>query len=345
MTENATTDPNSDSEPMPAAPVAESRADEAVASHALEGAELQDPIVEQTACVPETHEPEAPPAPVAGTPAEPATEPEPLREVVPEVVATVSAAEPPAVTEEAPTPAKKPRAPRAPKVAATVAPAAIPDVAGTSTEAPVHPKPEIKKKWYAIKVQSGREDTIKAAILRKVAIEGLEDVFGQIMIPFEEVIEKKTVKVKDKKTGETTTQEKKVTRKKKKFQGYLFAELEFNDRMLYLFRETSGVGDFLNLRTKPGEAPTPEPMPDHEVLAMLTGVSVKPGGPAKKVKLEFEKGDRVRIREGSFANSEGEVTVISEPKDPTDAPKITVVVTFWGRPLPVELEYWQVAKV
>lgn len=205
-------------------------------------------------------------------------------------------------------------------------------------------EPENKKKWYAIKVQSGREDTIRAAILRKVAIEGLEDVFGQIMIPFEEVIEKKAVRVKDKKTGEYTTQEKKVTRKRKKFQGYIFAELEFNDRILYLIRETSGVGDFLKLRNKPNEPPTPEPMTDAEVKQML-GEKVGPAaGTAAKIKVEFEKGDRVRIREGSFKDSEGEVKDITLPKDPTDPPKITVVVTFWGRPLDVELEYWQVVK-
>ena len=56
------------------------------------------------------------------------------------------------------------------------------------------------------------------------------------------------MKVKDKKTGEKVTQEKKVVKEKKKFPGYLFAEVEFNDRILYLFRETSGVGDFVGGR-------------------------------------------------------------------------------------------------
>ncbi len=249
----------------------------------------------------------------------------------------------PEVAEES-QPTKKPRP--AKKSEEDEEPEPVAAASDDDDDEPAEPVPENKKKWYAIKVQSGREDTIKAAILRKVAIEGLEEYFGQIMIPYEEVIEKKAVKVKDKKTGDTVTVERKVTRKRKKFQGYLFAELEFNDRILYLFRETSGVGDFLNLRNKPNEPPTPEPMSDQEVQQMLTGE--KQAGvdnKGKKIKIEFEKGDRVRIREGSFANSEGEVTAISEPKDPTDAPKITVVVTFWGRPLPVELEYWQVAKV
>ncbi len=53
----------------------------------------------------------------------------------------------------------------------------------------------------------------------------------------------------------------------------------------------------------------------------------------------------MKIREGPFANSEGEVKSIAEPKDPTETPKITVVVTLWGRPVEVELEYWQVEKV
>ncbi len=212
--------------------------------------------------------------------------------------------------------------------------------AATPAEEP--PPPENKKKWYAIKVQSGREDTIKAAILRKVAIEGLEQYVGQIVIPVEEVVEKKTVRIKDKKTGEYTTQERKVTKKKKKFHGYIFAELEFNDRILYLFRETSGVGDFLNMRGKP---PVPEPMPEHEVQSMLTGITVKDPLKRAKFKLDFEKGDRVRIREGSFINNEGEVKEISEVKDPTDTPKVKVELTFWGRPLEVELDASQVEKI
>ncbi len=337
MTEHATTDNITSDEPKPAVP--DTHTIGAVPELVLEGTDLQQQIAENAADVTESL-------------AEPVAE---SRAEAPADEAATPAAEEPATEPLAPKPAKKPRAPRAPKVADATAseehphvePAATPDPALTvavspTEEATVAPKLENKKKWYAIKVQSGREDTIKAAILRKVAIEGFEETFGQILIPFEEVIEKKSVRVKDKKTGDYTTQEKKVVRKKKKFQGYLFAELEFNDRILYLFRETSGVGDFLNLR---GTPPVPEPMPDHEVQQMLTGVVTGKGDKNKKVKLEFEKGDRVRIKEGSFANSEGEVKEISLPKDPTDAPKITVVVTFWGRPLDVELEYWQVAKV
>lgn len=246
-------------------------------------------------------------------------------------------------------PAKAKKAKRVKKVEAAedeAPPAPEPADAAAAEVAPVEgeaPK-ENKKKWYAVKVQSGREDTIKAAILRKVAIEGLEEIFGEIAIPVEEVIEKKPVRVKNKKTGEYEYQEKKVTKKKKKFHGYIFANVEFNDRILYLFRETSGVGDFLNVRGSPG-APVAEPMPDHEVQAMLTGIAQKDPNKKVKIRLDFEKGDKVRIREGSFANQEGEVKFITEAKDPSEAPKVTVLLTFWGRPLDVEVEANQVEKV
>lgn len=376
MTDDATTAADAtDSKPTPPGAGADAHRTDATPEPTLEGEALQDQIAERANIVTTDPEPAASPEPAAEAeppdvqaeseatpPAEDEPPPalsgyegvaDPFAADAKPVGAEGFAPEPDAPAEdEADKPAKKPRTSK--KAAAALAtpdeePAA-PEAAAaeategeeTAPESPAAPPPENKKKWYAIKVQSGREDTIKAAILRKVAIEGLEDGFGQIMIPFEEVIEKKQVRVKDKKTGDYVTQEKKVTRKKKKFQGYLFAELEFNDRILYLFRETSGVGDFLNLR---GTPPVPEPMPDHEVQAMLTGVSVKPGGASKTVKVDFEKGDRVRIKEGSFANSEGEVKEIIFPKDPTDAPKIIVEVTFWGRPVPVDLEYWQVAKV
>lgn len=173
------------------------------------------------------------------------------------------------------------------------------------------------------------------------------------MIPVEEVIVKKKVKVKNKKTGETTTQEKNVTKYNKKFHGYLFAEVEFNDEILYVFRETSGVGDFVGVSAKrtqgAWERPAPSPMTDDEVKSMLTGIptpgSRGKGGKKTVVKLDVEKGDKVRIRNGAFVGSEGEVKSITEPKDPTETPKVTVVVTFWGRPVDVEVDYWEVDKI
>ncbi|MCX8138458.1 MAG: hypothetical protein N3E46_02115 [Gemmataceae bacterium] len=237
---------------------------------------------------------------------------------------------------------------KAAQQAASTPPATDTSDAGTpaAPEAAVSPSSSGgNKKWYVIKVASGREESIKTAIERKIKIEGLEQYFGQIVIPYEELVLKKTVKVKDKKTGEMVTQEKKTVKKQKKFPGYLFAELEINDRILYLFRETSGVGDFVGAR---GARREPTPMTEREVQQILTGV-VLPGdrkklGPRQIVKLDFEKGDKVRIREGAFANMEGEVKAITEAKEEGDTPKVTVQVTVFGRPVDVTLDYWQVDK-
>jgi transcriptional antiterminator NusG len=194
-------------------------------------------------------------------------------------------------------------------------------------------------------VQSGREESIRAAIERKVKIEGLEEYFGQIAIPVEQVTQVK--KVTEKKNGEKVTKEKRVVKDQKKFPGYLFAEVEFNDRILYLFRETSGVGDFVGAA---GPTKPPPPMSDREVQAMLNNLPDPDGGKKGgkggkiKVKIEIEKGDKVRIREGAFSGMEGEVKGLSEPKD-DETPKVTVEVSIFGRPVPVELDYWQVDKV
>ncbi len=118
--------------------------------------------------------------------------------------------------------------------------------------------------------------------------------------------------------------------------------MEFNDRILYLFRETSGVGDFVGASLKRD----PTPMTDREVRAMLTGVADgEPGKPAsKKVKLDYEKGDKVKIRDGAFANMEGIVKSITDTKDTGETPKVEVEVHIFGRPVQVVLDYWHVDR-
>jgi transcriptional antiterminator NusG len=198
------------------------------------------------------------------------------------------------------------------------------------------------KRWYVVKVASGREESIKAAILRKVKIDGLEPYFGQIVIPVERITEVK--KVKEVKNGEKITREKRVVKERKKFPGYLMAEVEFNGDILTLFRDTNGVGDFVGA-TGPGKPPPP--MSDIDVQRMLYGMTGSAANEGKKVqvKLDFEKGDKVRIREGAFANYEGEVKVIVDTKESGETPKVTVEVQVLGRPVPIELEYWQVDKI
>jgi transcriptional antiterminator NusG len=215
-----------------------------------------------------------------------------------------------------------------------------------SAIAAAEPAPDSKRKWYVVKVASGREESIKAALERKIKIEGLEEFLGQIVIPVERVTEVK--KVRETKNGEKVTKEKRVIKEKKKFPGYLMVEVEFNDQILYVFRETAGVGDFVG--AAPGKPPVP--MSDRDVQAMLGSMLPEEAkgkvGARKpmKVKIDLEKGDKVRIRDGAFAGMEGEVKDIAEPKDEMETPKIAVEVSIFGRPVKIDnLEYWQIDKV
>lgn len=195
------------------------------------------------------------------------------------------------------------------------APAESPEAPAAVSEGPSN------KNWYVVKVQSGREESIKEAIERRVKIEGLEEFFGQIVIPTERITEIKSGK--------------RVQKDRKLYPGYLMAEVEFNDRILYLFRETSGVGDFVGGSV----SRPPPPMPPREVERMLRSQG-KPKEDSVVAKPQFEQGDRVKVRDGTFAGMEGEVKELLESLG-----RVRVELTIFGRPVPVELEYWQVEPV
>ena len=146
---------------------------------------------------------------------------EPLGEAV--------AAPPPAAPEAPPAEGKKGAIKPAPAKSSDAAPAPSVDTTPGAADAP--PPVPSKKRWYVVKIQSGREESIKEAIERRVKIEGLEEFFGQIIIPVERVTEMRGGK--------------RVVKERKLYPGYLMVEVEYNDQILYLFRETSGVGDFV----------------------------------------------------------------------------------------------------
>jgi transcriptional antiterminator NusG len=252
----------------------------------------------------------------AATDAVPHPEPEtPAPELAPEPLSSAAPPNPDvAVKEEKAKPTKQSKSAKA-SAAHKDPDKAEPDAAG---QAPTN------KRWYAVKVQSGREESIKDAIERRVKIEGLEEYFGQILIPVERVQEIKSGK--------------RVVKERKKFPGYLMAEVEYNDRILYLFRETSGVGDFVGGDAR-GNRPPP-PLPQREIDRMLGGPPGKDEGKAIPEKPAFEKGDRVKVKDGIFAGMEGEVKDILEAKG-----QVRVELTIFGRPTSVELEYWQVEQL
>lgn len=176
------------------------------------------------------------------------------------------------------------------------------------------------RQWYVLKVQSNREKSIRDSLVRRIRQEGLEEFFGEIVIPTEKIVETKSGK-------------KKVT-EQKLYPGYLMVQMDLNDDTWYLVRSTGGVGDFT------GSAGKPIPMQDHEIQRMLGRQEGKKEEGPLKVKVDFQSGDHVKIKEGAFESFEGTIEAIDEANG-----KITVLIQIFGRPTPVDLEYWQVERV
>jgi len=211
---------------------------------------------------------------------------------------------------------------------------------GAATEAPEVPEPAEEPAgthvdgveptrpgmaWYVLRVASNKEEQVREALDRKVKIEGLEQRIGRILVP--------TTKEKRMKGGQVKITEKKL------YPGYVFVEMATDpdgsipENVWFLVKETMGVGDFIGSDGKPTQ------MRDHEVEKMLLA-SLAPEDEATLSGLEFTKGDRVKIKEGSFQNYEGNVDTIDEAKG-----IVTVLLTIFGRATPVDVEYWQLEKL
>jgi transcriptional antiterminator NusG len=174
-------------------------------------------------------------------------------------------------------------------------------------------------KWYILKVQSNREESIREGLLRRVAIQGLSRFFGDVIVPTEKVTEFKGGK--------------KRVIKRKLYPGYLVVNMEINEETWFLVRETTGIGDFT------GASGHPTPMLPHEVDKIVAKQEEK-SEKAPKLKISFNAGERVKINEGTFENFEGEVESIDETNG-----IVTVMINIFGRSTPVQLEYWQVEVV
>ncbi len=180
-------------------------------------------------------------------------------------------------------------------------------------------------KWYVLRVASNKEEQVRESLERKVRIESLGDRIGRILVP--------TAKEKRMKGGQVKIFEKKL------YPGYVFVEMateadgSISEGVWFLVKETMGVGDFIGSDGKPTS------MRDHDVEMMLLAAA-KPDEQATLQGMEFQKGDRVKIKEGSFQNFEGTVDTIDETKG-----IVTVLLTIFGRATPVDVEYWQLEKV
>lgn len=178
--------------------------------------------------------------------------------------------------------------------------------------------------WFVLRVASNKEDSVRATLLRKIKIEGFTNLVNRILVP--------TEKTKTMKGGKQ-----KITLKKL-YAGYVFVEMKLEDDgripqdVFFLIKETTGVGDFI------GTAGRPSPLTEPEIEKMLAASKAPEEAPA--VKMEFEKGDNIRIKEGPFENMEGTVDELLPAHG-----KVRVIVTIFGRATPIDLEYWLIEKV
>ncbi|MDB5350688.1 MAG: transcription termination/antitermination factor NusG [Planctomycetota bacterium] len=174
--------------------------------------------------------------------------------------------------------------------------------------------------WYVLKVQSSREDTIRDALERRVKIQGLGRFFGRIVVPTE-------------KTTEIRNNKKKIV-ERKSYPGYIMVEMELNEKTWFTVRETPGVGDFVGAHGQPTK------MTETEVNQMLGQQTAAEAETPPKVRIDVERGDRVKIKDGPFENFEGTVEEVIEQRG-----LVKVMLIIFNRPTPVDLEYWQVERI
>lgn len=176
----------------------------------------------------------------------------------------------------------------------------------------------IQKKWYVIHTYSGFEDHVKLALEERIASSGFKKYFGDIIIPKEDVIEKNI------KGGK-----KKV--KRKFFPGYIFVNMNVNTDSWHLLKGTPKVTGFVGDQLNPTAVDESEM---EKIIAQITEGIKRP-----KAKIEFSKGDSVKITEGPFSSFNGIIDNIKPDKS-----KLEVLVSIFGRATPVELDFTQVER-
>jgi transcriptional antiterminator NusG len=170
-------------------------------------------------------------------------------------------------------------------------------------------------KWYVLHTYSGYENKVRKSIETRIEALDLTDRVYEIVVPTQDEIEIRS--------GQRHTVQKKV------FPGYVLVRMEMDDDTWYALRNTPGVTGFVNINN------VPIPLPDSEVQGILKGMTAE----APKVKVSFAVGDTVRITDGPFADFRGEIDEINQEKG-----KIRVLVSFFGRETPVELDFLQAER-
>jgi transcriptional antiterminator NusG len=174
------------------------------------------------------------------------------------------------------------------------------------------------KNWFIIHTYSGFEQKVADSLRSRAEAFGFADKIGQLLIPTEEVVELRNGK--------------KVTSKRMLYPGYVLVEMEMNDELWHAVKATPRVTGFV------GGGNSPVPLTADEVNSVLYRQASSAERP--RPKLNFEKGEMVRIIDGPFTNFSGKVDEVNPERN-----TLRVMVTIFGRSTPVELDFLQVEKV
>ncbi|WP_144823885.1 transcription termination/antitermination protein NusG [Marinobacter piscensis] len=174
------------------------------------------------------------------------------------------------------------------------------------------------KRWYVVHAYSGYEKRVMRTLTERVALEGMEDKFGDILVPTEEVVEMRDGK--------------KRKSERKFYPGYVLVQMELDDATWHLVKNTPRVLGFIG-----GTKDKPAPITEREAEAILR--RVESGADKPRPKTLFEPGEVVRVIEGPFADFNGVVEEVDYDKS-----RVKVAVLIFGRSTPVELEFGQVEK-
>lgn len=176
----------------------------------------------------------------------------------------------------------------------------------------------MSKKWYIVHAYSNFEKRVADSIREQVATQELDDLFEEILVPTEEVVEMRRGR--------------KIKSERKFFPGYVLVKMDMTDQAYHLIKNTPKVTGFLGTESKP------VPITDKEAEQILQ--QVQEGIERPKPSITFEVGEQVRVADGPFASFNGLVEEVDEERA-----RVKVAVSIFGRATPVELEYAQVEKL
>ncbi|MBD3223686.1 MAG: transcription termination/antitermination factor NusG [Caldithrix sp.] len=175
-----------------------------------------------------------------------------------------------------------------------------------------------EKKWFALRVYSGKEARVKAHIESEISLKGIEDKIGHIVIPSENIIEMKDGK--------------KRVKNKVFFPGYMLIEMVLDNQTKHVIANAPGVVNFVGPRNEP------TPLRESEIRGILGKIEKSRETEVKgKVSVPYKVGDPIRVVDGPFNDFTGFVEEINEEKN-----KVKVNISIFGRPTPVELDFLQV---